>query len=213
MKVALIEDRIDRLNKYADPRIKEIAFLNIITEEKFNILAEEIAAKIYSQLDIYDCLMLHRSAFDNESRQMLKTYCEKNNKPLVFFSGSISSSMYQDSNFPILYINSKDFYSSNLILFLTDLQNSSKANLLILQFGERWRLNLLLTLRNKTNYKVQSDGIKRIRDLEIPEHIIDELKSKFTLEWLDKRNLVKELTSENIRDFKEKINTLINDAI
>ena len=36
------------------------------------------------KLDIFDCLVFHRSALTNPQREIIKTYCKTNKKPLVF---------------------------------------------------------------------------------------------------------------------------------
>src|SRR5690606_3178674 len=99
MKIALIEDRIGRLNQFANPEIKDLPILEIISENNFSILLEEIRSRSFIRLEKYDCLLFHRSSLENKERQALSEYCSTKNKPLVFFSGSISSSNFRDASF------------------------------------------------------------------------------------------------------------------
>lgn len=212
MKIALIEDRISRLNQFADQEIKKSPILDIISEEKFTILLSKIVSKDYSNLDKYNCLLFHRSALENKERQSLSEYCNVNNKPLVFFSGSISSSNYRDKEFPFLYINSKDFYSENLLTFLKQCEIDDEVNLLILQFGYRWKLNQLLKLRNRLNLNLNTGKISRIRNFELVQSVREDLKNRYNLRWLDQPDLT-EVSIENILELKSKLNLLINDSL
>jgi len=183
MKIAIIEDRIGRLEQFTKSTnfdLKKSKPVSIITGLEFDTLINSLRSNDTSMLDPYECIVSHRSALSNEARDILKDYCRKNKKPLVFFSGGITSSVLKDEEFPFLHINSKEFYSENLKLFIEVCEEHSIVNLLLLQFGKKWKLSLLLNLRNiiavamnkeimkMNNIEIEDiELIKRVRDLQI----------------------------------------------
>ncbi|WP_316812576.1 hypothetical protein [Pedobacter heparinus] len=212
MRIALIEDRLDRLLNYADEKLMNIEFLDVITDNAFEKLKANLNVGKLDGLDKYACIMSHRSGLDIAQRELVIKYCLERKIPLVFFSGSISSSSYQDVNSPLLYINSKDFYSQNIYLFLEHIKTRADINLLIIQFGEQWKLNLLLNARNVINYKFHVGAIKRMRDFELPKDILEELAEKGGLDWLT-ADPVAAVSAEQISELKQKLKVLINESL
>lgn len=227
MRIAIIEDRISRLEQYTDFDLRSSKIVKIITGSEFDALMLLLSSNSTEELDQFDCVISHRSALTSEIRDNLKDYCMSKNKPLVFFSGGITSSVFKDIKFPFLHINSKDFYSSNLKLFIETSEQTSSINLLILQFGTMWKLSLLLNLRNKisvsqnkqvlldSKYIVELDDdevIKRVRDLDVNSLIKKDLlneKTKFLLTESEYASI----SSEQLEDIKSAINQLINAII
>jgi hypothetical protein len=224
MKIAIIEDRISRLEQYAEFDLNDCETVSIITGFEFDSLILTLSKKDTNVLEQYDCIASHRSALSNEIRDVIKEYCNFKKKPLIFFSGGITSSVFKDINFPFLHINSKDFYSLNLKLFINNCEESNTVNLLILQFGKRWKLSLLLNLRNnimvaqnKQAYKNENpeieiddrELIKRIRDLQINSLIKPDLIDEKTDSILS-NNDFSTITAEQIQEVKSVINRLIN---
>ncbi|MDD4972279.1 MAG: hypothetical protein PHT07_22860 [Paludibacter sp.] len=163
----------------------------------------------------------------NTNRDILKKYCKINKKPLIFFSGGISSSVYKNEDFTFLHINSREFYSNNLKLFIEDNIKKGSVNLLVLQFGNRWKLSLLLSLRNKIaiaqnkqNLKIQNPDIdiseneliKRERDLQINTLVNTDLFDANKMTFLT-GNEYETVTTEQIDKFSSVLNHLINDVI
>ncbi|MFD2865474.1 hypothetical protein [Mucilaginibacter antarcticus] len=212
MKLLLVEDRISRMEQFSNIDISKIANIDIITDKPFDNLILELDQKKHEVFDKYDCLMIHRSALTNLQRDIVKNHCELKNKPLVFFSGGITASLYNDKRFSFLNINSKDFYSPNFKLFTDEINASSKINLLTLQFGAKWKLNLLLSLRNEVNTRIQLSTIKRVRDLQINNMIKNELVEYFDLAWLKAGDLT-EITESQVHIFYNKLNLLISESV
>lgn len=226
MKIAIIEDRIGRLDQFIEFDIRSFKEVTIITGSDFNKLLLSLDAKDTESLNTYDCIASHRSALTNEIRDTIKEYCKVKNKPLIFFSGGISSSVFKDIDFPFLHINSKDFYSLNLKIFIINCQQNNSINLLMLQFGNRWKLSLLLGLRNKISIhqnllKLKNEGfeidtvidenwIKRLKDLRINEYIKSDLIKEETIEIFNK-DATSSITAEQILEVKSVINRLINE--
>ncbi len=223
MKISIIEDRIGRLEQYADFDLKSYKSVSIITGSEFDTLVNSLKINDTSILDQFECIASHRSAFSTEVRDTLKDYCRSKRKPLIFFSGGITSSVIKDVEFPFLHINSRDFYSENLKLFIEKFEENSNINLLVLQFGRKWKLSLLLNLRNylavainKQVIKTQipnaqideSEIIKRVRDLKINEVIKSDLLNEKTEKTLsgNEFNLV---SIDEIKQIKQILDRLI----
>ena len=227
MKIAIIEDRIGRLDQSVEFDIRGCKEVTIITGADFDKLIVSLEAKDTTPLNIYDCIASHRSALNNEIRDTIKEYCKVKSKPLIFFSGGISSSVFKDIDFPFLHINSKDFYSSNLKIFIDNYQKNNIINLLILQFGNRWKLSLLLGLRNRISIhqnllKLKNEGfeidtvidenwIRRLKDLRINEYIKSDLIREETKEIFNKDEN-SSISAEQIKEVKSVINHLINET-
>ncbi len=153
-KVLLIEDRTERqllfmnetkidLNSYSD-------ILENVTAEKYEKLFAELKDGSFN-FNNYRAIIVHKSAFSDDNKMILHTirsYCKEHEKPLILFSGGISANYYDKTEYEIMEINSKDFYSDNLKLFL---DNIEQMNLLILSYGANWKLNILLNTIEKIN--------------------------------------------------------------
>jgi len=227
MKIAIVEDRIGRMEQFIEFDIKKCKEITIITGSDFDNLINSLKAKNTDILEQYDCFASHRSALTNEIRDTIKEYCKDKKKPLIFFSGGITSSVFKDIDFPFLHINSKDFYSSNLKLFIDNSKTNTCVNLLILQFGKRWKLSLLLDLRNKIAvaqnkqaFKIQipdieiddSELIKRVRDLQINSLILPDLINEKTKDILTGNNFAS-INSDQINEVMATMNRLITKMV
>ena len=225
MKIAIIEDRIPRLEKYVDFDLKKCKAVTIITGLEFDNLIGALKSNDTKPLDEYECIASHRSALSNEVRDRLKEYCRIRRKPLIFFSGGITSSVLKDLDFPFLHINSKDFYSENLKMFIEACDESNGINLLVLQFGKKWKLSLLLNLRNniavalnKETLKVQfpdseiddSELIKRVRDLQISTSIKADLMNEKTKVIFSGDDLTP-VSYGQVQDMKYVLDRVINE--
>jgi hypothetical protein len=200
------------MNQFFEGDLSTFPEIDLITGDSFLALGKNLTAKKTDSLKGFPCIMAHRSAFDREQIEVLREYCKENRKPLVFFSGGITASIYNDSAFPFLHINSRDFYSTNFELFLEDLRNTGVINLLVLQFGLHWRMTLLLRMRNDINYLIQINAIKLIQDLKINKLIKDELVEKFELDWLNKADF-NPVSETEVSEFYKKLNVLIVESV
>lgn len=227
MKILIIEDRIERLKNFAEFDIRSFKEITIITATDFDDLILALKDGITTLFDNFDCIAAHRSAFTNEIRDVIKDYCKGKNKSLIFFSGGITSSVFKDIDFAFLHINSKDFYSLNLKLFLINCVQHKKVNLLILQFGNKWKLSLLLNLRNNIavalNKQIYKDAypdndiednelILRVRDVQINNLIKSDLINNKTEQILS-GNAFAIITVAQINEIKLAIDKLINSMV
>jgi hypothetical protein len=125
----------------------------------------------------------------------------------------------------LLHINSKEFYSENLKLFIEACEENNTVNLLVLQFGKKWKLSLLLNLRNNIAVALNKQEliakvkdieiddkelIKRVRDLQINSAIKADLSNKKTEGTLFDDDLSK-VSNEQIKDIKYVLDRLINE--
>lgn len=148
MKILLIEDRIVRKELFEqrlNVDLNQYAFLKQISPEEYKNIKYFLQNTDISVFNAVDLIITHKSAFTIKEQDILATV----GKPIIYFSGGISQSFYSEFPFPCLHINSSDFYSQNFIEFLDQIKITGQLELLILQFGTNWRLNLLLSTRDK----------------------------------------------------------------
>lgn len=154
-KILLIEDVVTRQNSFMDERgftLEEYAdIVENAIGEKYQRVA--IALKDNSfDFDKYSIVMAHKSAFENDVGVIidrLKSYCKKENKALVFFSGG-TQNYYDNTYNDYLELETKDFYSDNLKLFL-EAYKENNANILMLSYGEKWIVNSVLNILENIN--------------------------------------------------------------
>lgn len=224
----LIEDRISRMEKY-NSSIVNISQVDIFTGNNFEVLINSLKNNDTTSIDNYACIAAHRTALPDKIRESLKDYCKMKNKPLIFFSGGISASVLKDNPFPFLNLNSKDFYSDNFNLFCVALKNLGIPNLLILQFGVKWKLSLLLNLRNLISVHMNRrvlvnesidgfenkklvDELSMVRDLQLSNLLIKDLISENdSLVFL--KNQYESIDEDKLKILKRSVDNLIFNSI
>jgi hypothetical protein len=156
-KILLIEDRSIRQQFFTNDLNINLKKYNDILDNYIDELYLELELQLKNNsfnFDTYNYIVCHKSAFgeqNNELLERLKDYCKVHKKVLVLFSGGISSNYYDTSESEILELNSKTFYSKNLELFLKEVKTNNNVNLLLLAFGEKWKLNLIFNVLEKLN--------------------------------------------------------------
>jgi len=156
-RILLIEDRSLRQKKFFNETKIDIEsysdILDNAIDEKYQKILDELQ-KDTCNFDEYSIIISHKSAFGDENTRLiskLEKYCHNNHKTLVLFSGGIDTNYYlKDDEFELLEVNSKIFYSQNLKTFLEDFRNGNFQPL-ILSYGNRWKLNILLNILEKLN--------------------------------------------------------------
>lgn len=216
MKILMIEDRIVRKEQFlvrSGIDFGIYSFLEEISPEDFIRLKRNIKDLNKTIFNDYDLLITHKSAFTLNEQDFLASL----GKSIIYFSGGISQSFYLEHPFPCLHMNTTDFYSYNLVQFLNHVQETGEIEILILQFGAKWKLNLFLNSRDKLNqlfYKnsgnyisperfdlVFSDKlISIINSFPLRNSIVQLLEDGLALNDFEKRHLIlNELNSEIIR--------------
>lgn len=161
-KILLIEDRIKRQEDFLDDASMDMESYDDIldnqTDKDFykKILKDEI------DLYKYQTIISHKSVGDEDSVQVidkLKSHCKITSTPLVLFSGGISTNFYSNDNYEMIELNSKTFYSQNLQIFLDAMKNNEQ-NLLILCYGQKWKLNIALNALEKINRFIEKNDKK-----------------------------------------------------
>ena len=153
-KILLIEDRAKRQQLFMNDTGIDLSIYS-------DILNNEIDKDYYKQilddkidLSQYDIIISHKSVGDKNSGKVidkLKKHCKLAKTSLTLFSGGISANYYNDDNdFIEMEINSKTFYSTNLELFLKAVKEN-KENILMLPYGQKWKLNIILNILEKLN--------------------------------------------------------------
>lgn len=190
-KILLIEDRQERQKKflnYTNIDLKAYSDMieNIIGGAYDNLYESLKNGKI--NFDNYSMVIAHKSAFNGDTQEILygiEKECKKRAIPLVLFSGGITANYYEEEkNFKKLELNSKDFYSQNLQLFLNNYRENGKIELLMLSYGKRWKLDIVLNCMEKINLFIETH--KNEEDILYDEfvihtnfHILESLKIKY----------------------------------
>lgn len=150
MKILLIEDRIVRKELFVQRSnidLNQYLFLKQTSADEYKDIKSKLKNADTSIFNEIDLIITHKSAFTINEQDILASV----GKPIIYFSGGISQSFYSEFPVPCLHINSSDFYGQNLIQFLNHVNITGELELLILEFGANWRLNLLLNTRDKLN--------------------------------------------------------------
>jgi hypothetical protein len=147
-KILLIEDRAKRQERFMDDTGIDLSKYSDILDNETDKNYYELILNEGINLSQYDIIISHKSIGGNSKViDKLKEHCKKTNTPLILFSGGISANYYNDDdNFIEMEINSKTFYSQNLEIFLKAVK-SENENILMLAYGKRWELNILLNFR------------------------------------------------------------------
>ncbi len=209
-KVLIIEDRTQRQEQFlatTDIKLDTYNFVENKIGKSYTKFKEELL-KDSSILEEYQVIISHRSAFEENNAKVLDTikiHCEKQEKYLILFSGGISTSYYSKEPYEQLSLNSKDFYSSNLKLFLDEV-GKGNINLLLLAFGQRWKLNTVL------------NSLEKINTLTIDKMDYAEFYEKTGLETIEKIIDFNEFEYEEfdegvVEQVKQKILNYINDEL
>jgi hypothetical protein len=146
--ILFIEDRILRKELFLERSqldLSKYSFLKEITTETFKQIKSSIKNADVTFFNQFELIITHKSAFTLNEQDILGSL----GKSIIFFSGGITQSFYLEYPYPCLHINSSEFYSNNLINFLNYFEETGEIEMLILQFGTKWKLNLLLTSRDK----------------------------------------------------------------
>ena len=156
-KILLIEDRLTRQNdllRTSNISLKEYSdILDNATANKYEGLYEEFKNSKF-KLNNYLLVMVHKGAFNGENSEIshqLTEYCKENKISLVRFSGGASNYYHKEDNLELMELNSKDFYSQNIRLFLDNFRENKEIELLILSYGKKWKINVILNSLEKIN--------------------------------------------------------------
>ncbi len=156
-RILLIEDRTSRQKRFFNETKIDIESYGDILENAIEDGYQKILNELQNDtfdFDAYSIIISHKSAFGDKNTSLiskLEKYCHDTHKTLVLFSGGIDANYYlNDDDFEFLEVNSKTFYSQNLKIFLEDYRNGN-LNPLILSYGNKWKLNILLNILERLN--------------------------------------------------------------
>lgn len=218
-KIMLIDDRTERQIKFYEEtgvNLDEYSdVLDNFTADSYEELLKDFKSNDFSIIEKYEVIIIHRSAFGDLNGLVISNFkelCKQKNKSIVFFSGGISSISIKNSPFVHLLLNSKKFYSNNLKLFL-ELSKNNKPNLLVLAFGENWKINLLLNSLEKINLEVGKniekeelrwDGFKMKTKLELISDFVKIKEPELVNNFVSIQNL-KKLTKDITNQIKQQV--------
>jgi len=195
MKILLIEDNKDRFEEFKDnykidflsPKYNNI--IDVAINERYFEVYEELETNTFD-FDDYSIIIAHKSAFrkNNNNQEIIKKL-EKESKNLVLFSGGIDVNYYsKDENKEKLELNSKTFYSNHLIQFLDSCNNGEKNNILLLCYGNKWKLNIALNIVEEVNRIINETDDKEVDCEDIVNDESKEILDEIDNDLYDKIN-------------------------
>ncbi|GIV28528.1 MAG: hypothetical protein KatS3mg027_2342 [Bacteroidia bacterium] len=207
-KFILIDDDQNRQKRFLDNNNIKLPendeFFNNITDKNIiDDLNNRFKKREFDQNIIkdYDILAVHET-FIKSIKEYLKTYCVEKQKDLILFSGGISRTFDQqlgESTAILITINDKKFYSKNLIDFL----KSEDRNVMLLAYGEKWRIEQRMILAEKLSYVLSLSNNK----FKLKEFNINAWQKNT---YFNNYEMTSELDKNEILDILKKINKDIN---
>lgn len=141
-KILIVDDRVERQKS----QLGENDFEELKTIPGVKLMYELPAEEALGE---YSLLAFHLSYLKQEKRLgEIQSYVQREGKQLILFSGGIAQHQFSEKG-RRLTLNSRDFYSSQLIPFLKDfLKEDANDRLIKLLYGENWKLPLLVRFRH-----------------------------------------------------------------
>ncbi len=181
----------------------------ILGSVKCNSFLDEFMLNI-DAFEKYDTIIIHASIYKSEQREKLfDKLKELNKKEIVVFSGNSGSSFIKNT----LVVSAKSLYQ-NLEVYL----NEDKKDILMLQYGQKWKLNILLNILEKINIFIEENTDEEC-DFDEFEDDIDLLELKILmsdesyLKFIENNQFEYEINREQIIHIKENINNKIQELL
>ena len=220
MKILLIEDKRHRQDIFLkESKIDFSAYEDVLVNsvgDDYEVLSKQFKNDDQIEnLDDYAVIVSHKSAFEKKNTSVcakLERYCKEHKKVLVWFSGGIDANYYIEENgYELLEINSMTLYSENIQMFLDDFRNGG-VNPLILSYGYKWKLNIVLNALEGLNLFMQKEKKEKVltsvfyRDNPYMKELID-----FTIPlYVPEGN---KINMDEIKKIKESIEKYIAEEI
>lgn len=176
-KILIVDDRVNRqLQQFGKSNVNLISG-NCDNRTSLPDYEKESSYDFENKLNGYSLIAVHLSWLkENRIQNEIIDYAKKNSKYLIVFSGGISQTNMIEKY--ILFLNSKDFYSENLVnLVSSELDDKCLYKVL---YGDKWELCLLLRYRQIIwLYSNEEDSVEDIKGrIEGTENdqLIDEFK-------------------------------------
>ena len=151
IKVVIIDDKIERMNHFLKKRnlnFFQFPFLKVCNTHNLVEIKEDVKSETFRLFEGMEIIMTHRSYWSQIELDILKNYCSKMKSLLVPFSGGSNTTHYSEYPARLLTIDVSQFYNDRLIIFLRNYKENSQPDVRILQYGEKWKLNILFECRN-----------------------------------------------------------------
>jgi hypothetical protein len=163
MKILFLEDRPDRQKLFLPNGSKDVELIQEIKELKMPEVNE--CKYIFEQLNegkyVFESsvklVVAHRSSLNGNGISYLNENCKTNQMKVIYFSGGLNQTTYNNDGFEQINLNSSDFYSDLLIPFLNEfIQDTDKTVLEV--FNKNWKLSYMFLYQQlKANYEIETD--------------------------------------------------------
>lgn len=175
--ILLIEDRPERQKMFLPNKEKDVAELSEIEElimpktDECKAVINKINEEQYPIENNIRLVIIHKTSLSTKGLYYINSICEKNNIDLILFSGGIDYLIYNNEKNNVLELNSSDFYTNRLILFIKKYIRDSQTNLLEL-VNSNWQISYWFLLRQlkhtleveQENKEIDNDRIDYLKD-------------------------------------------------
>ena len=152
-KILLLENQTNRQQNKSIDLDKFSQCSNILGDKKCNDLLKKFLEDNRT-FDDYDVIVIHENIYFEDERKMLfqvlESYCKS--KYLVKFSGNNSQPFFNKNT---LILSAKTLYE-NIEIYL-DENEKKQADIFMLAYGQKWKLNILLNTLQNINLFIENN--------------------------------------------------------
>ncbi len=193
-KIILLDNKNERQEKIYKVDFSKLDNVeNISGEEDCNTLLTNFMNNDYDFND-YDFIIIHKNIYPEAKRELIFSKLKKDNEDkLIYFTGE--NNIKLDNTIPT--VTSTDMYK-NLQIF-NDNFTGGKENILMLQYGQRWEIDILLNDLEQINLFIENGDEYRekvIKKLPVNKLVLD-MNDDFNIEKAKNR---REIILKNIRE-------------
>ena len=210
-KILFIEDRATRQEQFSKQTQTDLNSYSDILDNMINEKYDNIILKLKENtfdFEEYEVIICHKSAFKDDNTTILKNierYCKDNHKVFTLFSGGIDGNYYlEEDNYIFMELNSKLLYSQNIELFLEDFRGGN-INPLILSYGAKWKINILLNILEKINLILESEQRESILYKKFKSNSDMELIEKLDINIYEVSLDGRKISKDEMRKLKDSI--------
>ncbi len=202
-KIILLDNKNERQEKIYKVDFSKLDNVeNISGDEDCNTLLANFVNNDYDFND-YDFIIIHKNIYykdiysEAKRESMFSKLKQDNEGKLIYFTGENNTKL--DNNIPT--VTSTNMYK-NLQIF-NDNFTEGKEDILMLQYGQRWEIDILLNVLEQINLFIENGDdyrekvkLSELEKLPLNKIIID-VKDNFNIE---KAKNIREIILKNIRE-------------
>ncbi|SDB75349.1 MULTISPECIES: hypothetical protein [Bacteroidaceae] len=177
MKILIIDEKKTRreelasINEEVNNILKNCDQLHILIGNECTTFIEEVRTNgKVSNIAEYAIICCHHT-FVEKIEDPLKKLCQKNNIPLIFFSGRYTDSYMSDH---VLHLSVDKFYMQVLPCIVQDIKAEKPLILEKIEFGENYEVAILMNTRNNlTEWLEAEDDTQTYSELDLDSYVLE----------------------------------------